>query len=117
MVNKETIFKDIIIKEEEIYHFSMCNPPFFELDQVSKSKKKPPSNAPTGTRLELQVDEGEIGFITKMIAESIHMKEKIQIYTTMIGCKTNVNHLNRLLDSHNIKNKTWTEFCQGYTKR
>ncbi|XP_015191202.1 PREDICTED: methyltransferase-like protein 16 homolog, partial [Polistes dominula] len=117
-VDKENIFKEVI-NENEHFHFSMCNPPFFEtqgnLDKVIK--QQPPRNAPTGNNEELSVEGGETLFVTRMIEESIQIGDKIKIYTTMLGKRKNSFYFPKFLKRHGINNFTLTEFCQGYTKR
>ncbi|XP_624889.3 U6 small nuclear RNA (adenine-(43)-N(6))-methyltransferase [Apis mellifera] len=117
-VNEGTILKGII-KENNIYHFTICNPPFFEIEELSEKiiKRLPPRNASTGNKVELRVQGGERAFITQMIKESIEIKEKIKIYTTMCGKRNNLLFLLKFLKQKNIENVTWTEFCQGHTKR
>lgn len=107
------------VDEEQVYHFSMCNPPFFKIEEVPDKvlKRLPPRNAPTGNSGELTVQGGEREFVTQMINESIEMKEKIKIYTTMFGRRSNLLFLLKFLKKKNIENATWTEFCQGHTKR
>lgn len=128
---KKNIFIDLVIKvdkdkilnetieENETFHFIMCNPPFFEtedtLDKVIK--QQPPRNAPTGSNKELSVEGGERLFVTKIIEESIQIGERIKIYTSMLGKKTSLLYFDKLLKERNINNYTWTEFCQGHTKR
>ena len=67
------------------YAFCMCNPPFFtselELDTkiVSRSSSRPPPhNAPTGTITELVSPGGEIGFIRRIINDSMELKNQIR---------------------------------------
>ncbi|KAI4503682.1 hypothetical protein M0802_001085 [Mischocyttarus mexicanus] len=119
-VEKENILKEMIIDEDRHFHFTMCNPPFFEtqgtLDNKVK-KKKPPRNAPTGNNEELNVEGGEMSFIAKMIVESIMLGDRVKIYTTMIGNKKSSLYFPKFLKRHGIHNFTWTEFCQGHTKR
>ncbi|KZC13336.1 PREDICTED: methyltransferase-like protein 16 homolog [Dufourea novaeangliae] len=116
-VNGHTIFQDIV-KEHGSYHFTMCNPPFFETEGSDRiTKQQPPRNAPTGNKAELTVKGGERAFVTQIIDESIEMKENIKIYTTMFGRRSNLLFLLKLLKKRNIENATWTEFCQGHTKR
>ncbi|XP_012536782.1 U6 small nuclear RNA (adenine-(43)-N(6))-methyltransferase [Monomorium pharaonis] len=117
-VNSKRIFKDVV-RDDRTYDFSMCNPPFFERDDDFEKVEKalPPRNAPTGSTGELKIEGGEIGFVTRMIEESVEMGNRIKIYSTMIGKKADLISLKRLLASKNIKNMTWTEFCQGHTTR
>ncbi|KAK0087431.1 hypothetical protein PV325_001028 [Microctonus aethiopoides] len=116
-VNGEYILKDIVT-DECTYSFTMCNPPFFNLDKSDEiEKKSPPRNAQTGNKIELTVDGGEYSFVNKIIDESIELGDKIQIYTSMIGLKNNLSKCLCELKQRNIENLTWTEFCQGHTKR
>ena len=117
-VSGETILKDVV-EEGKVYHFTMCNPPFFEMEGSSErvAKRLPPRNAPTGSEAELSVQGGERAFVTQMIDESIEMKDKVKVYTSMFGRRSNLLFLLKLLKKRNIENATWTEFCQGHTKR
>lgn len=95
----------------------MCNPPFFKTDDMTKLKKNPPRNAATGCERELFVEGGEQKFISRLIDDSIELKDRVKIYTTMFGKKNTLSLVKRELAEKNITNATWTEFCQGYTKR
>lgn len=117
-VDKDKILQGTI-EDNETFHFVMCNPPFFETEESSDKviKQQPPRNAPTGNLKELSIEGGEKSFITKMMEESIQIGEKIKIYTTMLGRKSSLLYFLKLLKKYGISNFTWTEFCQGYTKR
>lgn len=116
-MQKETILKEVI-KENDKYSFVMCNPPFFETDIVGKKpKQEPPRNAPTGNEKELAVKGGEREFILRLIQESLELKDNVKIYTTMFGQKSSLAFLKSELKKKDILNVTWTEFCQGFTKR
>ncbi|XP_044015193.1 U6 small nuclear RNA (adenine-(43)-N(6))-methyltransferase, partial [Aphidius gifuensis] len=101
------------------YLFTMCNPPFFNNNQLmfKKNKKKPPRNASTGNNNELFIDGGECKFVLNIINESIILSTNIKIYTTMLGQKSSLIYFRKEFKNKNIDNYTWTEFCQGYTKR
>lgn len=117
-VNSDRIFKDAM-EDDKMYDFSMCNPPFFESDGDGEkiAKVLPPRNAPSGNDSELKTMGGEVSFVTKMIEESVDLGNRIKIYSTMIGRKTDLFSLKKLIRSKNIENMTWTEFCQGHTTR
>lgn len=117
-MNSDSVFKNVMEKDE-VYDFSMCNPPFFESKEGSEkiAKTLPPRNAPTGSESELKTEGGEMRFVTKMIEESVELRDRIKIYSTMIGKKADLLSLKRLINSRNIENMTWTEFCQGHTTR
>lgn len=117
-MNSDSILKDIV-GEDTVYDFSMCNPPFFgnEGDGERIAKALPPRNAPSGNEGELKTEGGEVTFVTRMIEESVELRDRIKIYSTMIGKKADLLCLKKLLKSNNIENSTWTEFCQGHTTR
>jgi len=106
--------------QDRVYDFSMCNPPFFESEDdgfEKVAKVLPPRNAPTGNDGELKTEGGEISFVTRMIEERVEVGDRVKFYSTMIGKKADLVSLRRLLRSKDIKNMTWTEFCQGHTTR
>ncbi|KAH0561162.1 U6 small nuclear RNA (adenine-(43)-N(6))-methyltransferase [Cotesia glomerata] len=115
-VQGKNIFKDVVT--EESYAFTMCNPPFFDADDDKKRKKRlPPTNAKTGHAVELSVAGGEKSFVRQMLDESLELNGKIKIYTTMLGQKNSLAYSKSELRKRYIDNFTWTEFCQGKTKR
>lgn len=115
---KATIFKTAM-DSDNFYDFSMCNPPFFNADKMDDRaiKKMAPRNATTGSEGELATEGGEKSFVLKMIDESSQLRDKIKIYTSMIGHKSSLGFLKKEFRDREIENFTWTEFCQGHTKR
>ncbi|XP_026274624.1 U6 small nuclear RNA (adenine-(43)-N(6))-methyltransferase [Frankliniella occidentalis] len=108
------------------FHFTMCNPPFFsseeELEKTHKSRsanspRPPPNNARTGSANEVVVEGGEVAFVHKMIDDSQQAKDKIRIFTTMLGHKSSVSKVLKYLKEKNISEIASTEFCQGHTTR
>lgn len=103
--------------------FCCCNPPFFTsaddaLGENRTGKRKAPKSANSGSNLELiYKDGGELEFVKRILEESIELQDKIQIYTTMMGCKKNFQKLIEAMSERNISNFTTTEFCQGKTTR
>ncbi|KAG7208917.1 hypothetical protein KM043_015097 [Ampulex compressa] len=118
LVDGQNLLKDVI-EDDKVYQFTMCNPPFFDVgENADKTEKElPPRNAPTGSEQELTTEGGEKQFVTKIIEESLEIKDRIKIYTTMVGQKSNLSILIKTLRKEGIQNSTWTEFCQGHTKR
>ncbi|EZA50536.1 Methyltransferase-like protein [Ooceraea biroi] len=118
-VNAGRIFKDVI-ESNDAYDFSMCNPPFFESaddDAERIAKALPPRNASTGNASELKTVGGEWAFVAQMIDESIELRDRIKVYSTMVGRKTDLMRLKQEIVSRGTTNVTWTEFCQGHTTR
>lgn len=60
---------------------------------------------------------GELDFVTRMIEESIQLREKVLWYTTMLGKLSSVSLVAEKLISHNNHNYAVTEFVQGSKTR
>ncbi|KAJ5874602.1 uncharacterized protein N7529_003032 [Penicillium soppii] len=106
----------------ETLDFTMCNPPFYtsrnELIECAKQKKRPPFSACTGAEVEMVTHGGEVDFVRKMIDESLHLRGRIQWYTSMLGKLSSISVLVETLVKHGNHNFAVTEFEQGSkTKR
>lgn len=108
----------------EVFDFCMCNPPFFgspqDLNFSFKSRKESrprPRNAFCANFNEVVASGGEVEFVAKLIKESELLKDRIAIYSTMIGHKSSLNALKKLLRNVNVVSFKQTEFCQGHTTR
>ncbi|OJJ80760.1 DUF890 domain protein [Aspergillus glaucus CBS 516.65] len=101
--------------------FTMCNPPFYasrdELIASAEAKERPPFSACTGAEVEMVTSGGELDFVTRMIEESIQLREKVLWYTTMLGKLSSVSLVAEKLISHNNHNYAVTEFIQGSKTR
>lgn len=121
----EDIVLDGALDDETIYDFCVCNPPFFsdseELKMETKSRtqsRKPPTNAPTGIPSELLTPGGELVFIARIITDSEKLKDRIRIFTAMVGKKSNLKHLKELVREYeDVSSVATTVFCQGRTTR
>ncbi|KAJ5739334.1 hypothetical protein N7533_012118 [Penicillium manginii] len=108
--------------EQKSLDFTMCNPPFYtsreEMAQSSESKSQQPSSVCTGADVEMVTKGGEVAFVTKMIDESLNLRDRIQWYTSMLGKLSSVSVLVEALIKHGNHNYAVTEFVQGSkTKR
>ncbi|XP_055631255.1 U6 small nuclear RNA (adenine-(43)-N(6))-methyltransferase [Toxorhynchites rutilus septentrionalis] len=120
--SEKTILKAFMASQMERFDFCMCNPPFFDDGVETKmenrtGRRKEPSNAKTGSSAELSTDGGEVRFVGQIIEESMELRDRIHVYTSMIGHKRNYEELLRMLKGHGINNMTTTRFCQGNTTR
>ncbi|GCB17310.1 putative methyltransferase-like protein C27D7.08c [Aspergillus awamori] len=101
--------------------FTMCNPPFYasrdELIASAEAKERPPFSACTGAEVEMVTTGGEIAFITRMIEESLRLRERVIWYTTMLGKLSSVSVLIETLLEHKNNNYAVTEFVQGNKTR
>ncbi|XP_001660022.2 methyltransferase-like protein 16 homolog [Aedes aegypti] len=116
-----SILKDFM-GEKERFDFCMCNPPFFDdhdgaVHENRTSQRKEPPNASTGSDKELRIEGGELRFLERIIDESLELKERITVYTSMIGHKKNFEEILRIMKRRSISNVTTTRFCQGNTTR
>ncbi|CAG9801567.1 unnamed protein product [Chironomus riparius] len=119
----DDIFEKLFALDCHQKTFTICNPPFFgsvkELTQgENRSGKRKRHFSPMKESLETVFNEGgEIGFVTKILNESLVLRSKICIYSTMFGCKKNFENFLILLKSYKIDSFTTTEFVQGKVHR
>lgn len=114
----EHIFKNII-KPEEKFDFTMCNPPFYssleeandasdrKVKNLNKNKEKK-GHAPikqamssnfNGVKAELWCPGGETAFIKKMIKESADVKDQCRWFTTLVSNKQHLIEFYQLLQN------------------
>ena len=101
-----------IIKGDEMFHFSLCNPPFHvsadaalagsqkknkNLARHSHKRRGPNSTAKNQSSLnfggqhnELWCEGGEFEFVKSMINESVDFKKQVTWFTTLLSKKENV---------------------------
>ncbi|KAI7165866.1 siroheme synthase middle domains-like protein, partial [Hortaea werneckii] len=73
----------------ETLDFVMTNPPFYDSMQDMQSsytnKHAPPSAICTGSENEMICPGGDVGFVTRILDESLHLRDRVQWYTAMLG--------------------------------
>lgn len=88
-----------IIRENDFFHISMCNPPFYanadEADRATQRKKKNLDYAGDarnfgGQTNELFTEGGEVAFLRQMIEESEIYQQQIGWFTCLISQKDHV---------------------------
>lgn len=102
--DKNSIFTGII-KEEEIYDLTMCNPPFHSsLEDAMKANREKISNLAKktenkdkkdnlnfgGQKAELWCKGGEKLFLKKMVKDSLNFKDMVKYFSSLISKKENV---------------------------
>lgn len=110
-VGEDVFIKDVL-ESEEIVHFSMCNPPFFD----EEAKDGDSDNEP-GKPNELYTGGGEVRFVTNMATDSKMLGERVAIFTTMLGHKSSLAPIKKMLDSLGVCSRACSELCQGKTMR
>ncbi|KAL4803186.1 hypothetical protein BDV18DRAFT_163242 [Aspergillus unguis] len=106
----------------ERLEFTMCNPPFYsskdEMIASAEEKTRPPFSACTGAEVEMVIPGGEVSFISRMITESLELKDRVFWYTSMVGKLSSISVLAEKLIELGNTNYAVTEFVQGNkTKR
>ncbi|KAG2234614.1 hypothetical protein INT48_003422 [Thamnidium elegans] len=113
--------KIFVLDDSIEYTFSMCNPPFYsseeEIEQGLLNKELEPSAVCLGSMNEMITEGGELGFVSRMIKESVLHGRKVRWYTTLLGLKKTIRPLIRLLKENDISNYIVTNFTQGNTTR
>lgn len=116
---------DPIIPIDEInlpkIDFVMTNPPFYESEdemvQSAAKKSRPPLSACTGAPVEMVCEGGEVAFVTRILEESLRLRERVQWYTSMFGMVSSLETMIDKLRERGIDNYAVTEFIQGKKTR
>ncbi|KAG9442602.1 hypothetical protein H6P81_018456 [Aristolochia fimbriata] len=103
-----------IVRDNEKFDFCMCNPPFFETIEEAGLN---PETSFGGTHEEMVCPGGERAFITKIIEDSVELKQSFRWYTSMVGRKVNLKFLVSKLRDAGVSIVKTTEFVQGQTSR
>ena len=122
--NPNQIFKGII-KENESFAFTLCNPPFHasakEANQANlrklrnltgKSQDKTELNF-AGQNNELWCEGGEIAFIKRMVKESVTYGQNCQWFSCLVSKKENLKPIYRSLQNARAKKVATIEMAQG----
>ncbi|KAG8819438.1 hypothetical protein FRC17_010451 [Serendipita sp. 399] len=132
VVIKQSLPQDTILRHllEDgsmgICDFVMCNPPFYaskdEVVKATEDKEFDPSavgtnGVCTGADVEMIAEGGEVGFVRRMMMESVSVGDKCQWFTSLLGKHTSVASLVETLQAFKIDNYGITEFIQGHTRR
>jgi 23S rRNA (adenine1618-N6)-methyltransferase len=104
--------------------FTVCNPPFFadETDMrrslSGEGKSVKPNAVCTGSENEMVCRGGDLGFVTRIVEESLVLREKVTWYTSMFGKMSSAKAIIGVLKEKGITN--WAVGCidvGGGTKR
>lgn len=101
--------------------FTMCNPPFYEsraeMLTSAEAKKRPPFTACTGSECEMVTIGGEVAFVSRMIDESLILKDRVRWYTSMLGKLSSVAIIQKKLKELDIDNYAIAQFVSGNRTR
>lgn len=122
--SKENIFENII-KEDDKFDFTMCNPPFHaskkearkeslrKIKNLSRGQNKKLTLNFGGAHNELWCKGGELVFIKNMIEESYKFRNNVLWFTTLVSKKENLEEIYQLLKSVNIAQQKTIQMQQG----
>ena len=101
--------------------FCMTNPPFYasEADMLASAalKARPPRTACTGSPAEMVTPGGEVGFVGRLVDESLTLRTRVRWYTAMLGFLSSVADTVARLRAAGVDNFAVTEFVQGNKTR
>lgn len=124
--NKKNIFKDVIEADEK-FDAVICNPPFHasaeEAQESSERKWKNLGHKKRGAHLnfggqsnELWYPGGELGFVKKIIAESVLVKDNMTWFTTLVSKESNLLVIYRELNKVKVLKTKTIDMSQGQKK-
>lgn len=129
-LDRNNIFKGII-KEDDYFDFTMCNPPFHasledakagsrrKLNNLAKKANQPLTKSKNpklnfgGQAAELYCDGGEIKFIKRMIEESVEFKNHCRWFTTLVSKASHLPSIYNALKNINAREIRTVEMAQG----
>ncbi len=124
--NSKAIFEEII-KADEFYHLTMCNPPFHnslaqatqgsnrKWQNLNKSDTSPKKDSLNfgGQKAELWCQGGELAFINKMIQESKKFQSQVLWFSCLVSKKDHVSKLKLKLKKANVAELKVINMAQG----
>jgi 23S rRNA (adenine1618-N6)-methyltransferase len=124
-LHRTTSEKDPLIPLEKLgvekLDFVMCNPPFYssEADMASAYELKAlsPSAVCTGSTNEMICEGGDIGFVERILEESLKLREKVRWYSCMLGRLASLQGFVAKLKEHGITNYAVTNLKAGRKTR
>lgn len=101
--------------------FVMCNPPFYsseeDMARAYGSKEMPPSAVCTGSTNEMICEGGDVGFVSRILEESLQLRERVQWHSSMLGRLVSAQQLVAKLREHGITNFAVTNLKAGHKTR
>ncbi|PTE21591.1 23S rRNA (adenine(1618)-N(6))-methyltransferase RlmF [Cereibacter changlensis JA139] len=120
--NAEDIFEGVV-GPDDVFHLTLCNPPFHaSLAQAEEGTRRKWRNLGKGHSAELNFGGqnaelwcpgGEIGFIARMIEQSMNFADQCLWFTCLVSKKDNLKPLSRLLKKAKVAEFKVVEMAQG----
>ncbi|KAK7749108.1 hypothetical protein SLS62_008395 [Diatrype stigma] len=120
---------DELVGADATLDFVMTNPPFYaseaEQRDLARQKARPPRSACTGAPVEMVYSGdnggggggGEVGFVRRLLDESLALGTRVQWYTAMLGKQSSVGELVAALRDRGVGNYAVAAFVQGRRTR
>lgn len=106
---------------EETLDFVMCNPPFYssaeDMAAAYELKTMSPSAVCTGSTNEMICAGGDIGFVERILEESLKLRGRVRWYSCMLGRLASLQMLVVKLREHGIANYAVTNLKAGRKTR
>lgn len=114
-----------VIEPGDFFDLVLCNPPFHEsaeaaLEGSQRKIKNLTKETPVdpvlnfgGQATELWTVGGEIGFIGRMIQESVSIQEQVGWFTVLVSKATHLSYFQGLLEKVGVKSQRVIEMGQG----
>ena len=122
--NPQNIFTGII-KADDFYDFTLCNPPFHKslkdamdgnkrkVQNLTKQKTTKSALNFGGKNNELWCKGGEVTFISNMIKESFEFKNNVLWFSTLVSKKENLPLIYKKLEEIKVKEIKTIDMSQG----
>jgi len=123
-LNKGFIFRGIV-KPGELFDLTLCNPPFHasaeearmgsqrKVRNLGKQKGRVPILNFGGQQAELWCEGGEVGFIRKMIKESVEISAQCCWFSTLVSKSAHLSMVYDALDSAGAEQVKTIDMAQG----
>eukprot|EP00041_Stephanoeca_diplocostata_P013419 m.235084 g.235084 ORF g.235084 m.235084 type:complete len:457 (-) comp19331_c0_seq3:1672-3042(-) len=102
------------------YDFCMCNPPFFNIGESPQNRtgrRHMLSGPKAGDDVEMETVGGECGFVGRLVLESLDLGDRVTWYTSMLGKKSSLAKLKKLLVAAQVPTVLMSSLVQGRTHR
>lgn len=86
-VDPDTLLVGVV--RDEQFDFCMCNPPFYGIDEDHHDNQRPPPpySSCSGQDHEVRVQGGEVGFVSRMVEESLLLPSRVRWVKALLTCQ------------------------------
>eukprot|EP00871_Galdieria_phlegrea_P001836 jgi/Galph1/2653/GphlegSOOS_G1319.1 len=95
-VEKDQLLEGVL-REDEKFHFLMCNPPFYANTNEAGSH---PYRVKTGDERQMVTRGGEVEFVTCLAKESMQFKHQIRWFSSLVGRKKDLSVIQRYIQQN-----------------